>query len=175
MASSRVVNRIILYLLLAGALLSMSCQGSSFTVLSAELSHETRLVVSEESVLYDRSAVVLSFSSSVEDEYTFSLVSPSGDMSWEGAFSCTDGEYVSEELLVSSSASFEKGLYSYYIYSSKEQERSGELRLDYTTFSGPFFDESGFIEQSGLSVNARTEDSITGTDSYGGSVTIERM
>lgn len=175
MASSRV--DLLIAVLISGALLAIGCQGSSFTLSDVELSHETKLVVSDEKVVRDNSSITLSFATNTEDEYTYVLTSPSGEMSWDGSFRFADGRYVSTELLKSSTASFEKGKYTYYIYSSKQQEKSGKVELDYSLFRGPFFDENGFVDQSGLVLQPGSakapEGQIIGTDSYGGKVFID--
>ncbi len=176
MASSR-ANRLIA--LISGVLLLSACQGSSFTVSEVSLSHETRLVVSDERLVSDDSVMVLSFSTSTDDDYSYVLVSPSGDVSWDGRFSKVDGKYRSEELMIGSASSFEKGRYGYYIYSSKNQEKSGEVDLDYSTLGGPYFDENGFIEHEGLVSHMEMDKSlggrIIGTDSYKNKVIIDRI
>lgn len=170
MASSR-VNKLIISAIIA--LLVISCQGSSFTVSDASLEHRTRLTVNEdESIISDNSCIVLSFDSSKEDNYTYILKSPEGDVSWEGVFSLADELYVSEELYLSSHATFEKGEYEYFIYSENGQEKSGKLSLDYSSLEGPFFKEDGEI--TGLTLQSKTENKIEGRDSYGNSVVIEK-
>lgn len=169
MASSR-VNKLIIFSIIA--LLLISCQGSSFTVSDASLEHRTMLTVNEDESISDNSCIVLSFDSSKEDNYTYILKSPEGDVSWEGVFTLADGLYVSEELYLSSHATFEKGEYEYFIYSENGQEKSGNLSLDYSSLEGPFFKEDGEI--TGLTLQSKTENKIEGRDSYGNSVVIEK-
>lgn len=66
-----------------------------------------------------------------DSTYTFRLVSPDGDLVWEGGFLGSDSEKKSEELELTAGATFPEGLYSIIIYSDKGNEITDTISFSY--------------------------------------------
>ena len=61
--------------------------------------------------------------------YTFLLVSPSGDLRWEGKVDKSGGGYSVDTLAITPGASFESGTYTLYVYSSDGGEVAASLDI----------------------------------------------
>ncbi len=108
-------NKAIL-LAIAFLLLIVSCSSDSFSLSSVSLRRNidmTGEVKKEEAVLsFDINGV------DVDSAYTFLLVSPSGDLRWEGKVDTSGGKSSVDTLSITPGASFESGTYTLYVYSS---------------------------------------------------------
>lgn len=125
----------------------------------------------------------LSLSSEKDDEsYTFLLVSPSGELRWEGKLVKRDGRYYSPALGITRGARFEEGDYSLYIYSASGTTLSVTVPLqkeegDYTLSNAMrkndasvvYYDREGFVvgedEESDFAV-------VTYSDRYSNRITL---
>lgn len=112
-------NKTLLFLLLIPLL--FSCNKGDFTVDNVDLE---RTITFTDSKRTER--LVFSAECSERDaKYTFKLKSPDGILTWAGDLS--NGR--SEDLLITPSASFPEGDYSYIIYSEKGESMSGTVYL----------------------------------------------
>ena len=127
--------------LIALMLLLFSCSKEEFSVSSLSL-HSNDSISIEEGRAHRDSVLVLSASLSDDDDasYSFRVVSPDGDLSWEGPF---DGSGIGRaELEITPGASFPEGTYSIIIYSDKGTEYSGSM--EYRAGDGyPYFGPDG--------------------------------
>ena len=104
-----------LLLILMSAILIVSCARDPFSV-SGE-----RLEVKDGSLFF-------SFYPTDEDaEYDYILASPSGELTWTGKTSREGDRFISGALEITIRASYERGSYSYSIYSSKGTEVEGSV------------------------------------------------
>lgn len=105
-----------LLLVTAFLLLIVSCSSDSFSLSSVSLRRNidmTGEVKKEEAVLsFDINSV------DAGATYTFLLVSPSGDLRWEGKVDTVGGKSSVDTLSITPGASFENGTYTLYVYSS---------------------------------------------------------
>lgn len=109
-------SRIILLLLLLSFVL-FSCTKESFSLSSSLLSRNINVSPSfscQEAVL----RVALETEEESDAVYSFLLVSPDGDLRWEGKLEKSGGYYYSQSLGITPGATFEEGEYTLYIYSS---------------------------------------------------------
>lgn len=99
-------------------LLLVSCSGEDFSLSSPLLYRNITIGEegrrSEEAVL----RVSLSAPSGSDAVYTFLLVSPSGELRWEGSLERSGEYYLSSPLGITPSARFEEGEYTLYVYSN---------------------------------------------------------
>ncbi len=100
-------------------LLLFSCASEEFTVSSLSFSQS-----GDDAVLH------ASFSDP-DMSYTFRLVSPDGDLSWEGSFRGEEEDKISENLELTPGASFPEGEYSIIIYSDKGSEVEDTVSFRY--------------------------------------------
>lgn len=131
----------------------------------------------------EEAVLSLSLSSEKDDEsYTFLLVSPSGDLRWEGKLVKRDAVYYSDALGITRGARFEEGEYSLYIYSASgttlsvtvplQKEEGGytlENALRKNDASIVYYDREGFVvgedEESDRAV-------VTYSDRYSNRITL---
>ena len=120
------------WLILAIALLLVpSCAQEEFELSSLSLSIEREAEISpdgekESSALFIEASVSLP-----DDAYTFRIVSPDGDLSWEGQLEGSGSDRRSEAILLTPGARFPLGSYSMIIYSSAGTEVETEATLQY--------------------------------------------
>ncbi len=122
-----------------------SCAAEEFTVSSLSMNLEREAVIAESISETDTLSLSASFSMP-ENTYTFRLVSPDGDLSWEGAFTGSDEVKTSENLEITPNAAFQKGEYSIIIYSDNGTEVKETLSLSYDDGLRHF--ESGILSGS---------------------------
>lgn len=107
-----------------------SCSSEEFSVSSLSLSLERDVNISDVQKSMNKLYISGSFSSP-DDNYTFRVVSPDGDLCWEGSFSGPDSEKISEPLEITDNAIFQKGDYSILIYSDNGSELGDSISLNY--------------------------------------------
>ena len=106
------------YLIAIMILILTSCGGEDFTPSSARLESSAQYTLSEGDVSSVDESLTFTVVTSVTDDYSFSLSSPSG-LVWEGMLEGQDG--------VSRTSSFEEGLYSYTLIASDGRTASGDV------------------------------------------------
>ena len=107
----------IIILILSLSLILFSCTKESFSLSSSVLTRNITVMPSsrtEEAVL----RVALEEDGDSDAVYTFLLVSPDGDLRWEGKLEKSGEYYYSPSLGITPGASFTDGEYSLYVYSS---------------------------------------------------------
>ncbi len=114
----------LLILFCALFILLFSCSRKSFSLSRESL---TRTFVIEGETRKEEA--LLSFSPNEEGEYTFLLLSPSGDLSWEGKLEKKGEFYSSDSLGITPGASFEEGEYTLYIYSDNGSSIKSSVRI----------------------------------------------
>lgn len=170
-------SSILIFLL---SLLLFSCTKESFSLSSSLL---YRNISVSDGMREEEAVLSLSLSSAKDDEsYSFLLVSPSGELRWEGGLVKRDGLYYSDALGLTRGARFEEGEYSLYIYSSSGTTLSVTVPLrkeegDYTFESAlrkddvsvVYYDREGFVvgedEESDFAV-------VTYSDRYSNRITL---
>ena len=111
-------------------LLITACAAEQFTVSSLSLSMEREAVIPGDAEEETELLISSSFSDP-ERSYTFRIVSPDGDLSWEGAFTGTGEEKTSVPLEITEGALFPQGEYSIIIYSDNGTELEDKVSLHY--------------------------------------------
>ncbi len=113
-------------------LLLFSCAEEQFSVssLSLDMEREVSVASSGDSSEHNTLYVSASFSSP-DNVYTFRLVSPDGDLSWEGAFPGSGSSRTSDPAEITDGAVFPEGEYSIMIYSDNGTEVSDTITLSY--------------------------------------------
>lgn len=114
------------YLIAIMILILTSCGGEDFTPSSARLESSAQYTLSEKDVSSVDESLKFTVVTSVSDDYSFSLSSPSG-LVWEGMLAGQDGVYTSDRLRISRTSSFEEGLYSYTLIASDGRTASGDV------------------------------------------------
>ena len=122
-------------LLIAAMLLFSACAEEEFTLSGLSISMERKASadaggVTEETALLRISAEV----SHPESIYTFRLVSPDGDLVWEGAMNAEEegsDTLVSDPVEITAGALFPEGEYSLIIYSDSGTEVSDTASFSY--------------------------------------------
>lgn len=139
-------------------LLLVSCSGEDFSLSSPLLYRNIKVDENgrtEEAVI----RVGVSAPSGSEAIYTFLLISPSGELRWEGSLDRMGEYYFSSPLGITPSAHFEEGEYTLYVYSNvgntvtdivKLQNEEGDYTLDsirrnHDEVSITMYDREGFI------------------------------
>lgn len=125
--------------------LIVSCSSEDFTLSSVSLSRNIDMtgdVKKEEAVL---SFDIVSNESS-ETGYTFLLVSPSGDLRWEGGVTKSGEKCSLDTLSITPGASFEEGIYTLYVYSSSGSE--GEKEIEIAREEGNYTYENALTKNS---------------------------
>lgn len=175
---------------LFAVLLLSSCAAEQFSVSSLSMDMEREIVISEAASESNTLSVSAVFSSP-DNSYTFRIVSPDGDLVWEGAFSGSGSDKTSETLEITPGAVFPQGEYSLLIYSDNGTEVEESLSLDYDEgirhfenglLSGSAYvrelDEAGNIISEGSRSRGYEilQDTVTAEidyqDSYGQSVSV---
>lgn len=162
------------------SVLLFSCTKESFSLSSSIL---YRNITVTDDMKEEEAVLRLSLSSEKDDEsYTFLLVSPSGELRWEGKLVKRDGRYYSPALGITRGARFEEGDYSLYIYSASGTTLSVTVPLqkeegDYTLSNAMrkndasviYYDREGFVvgedEESDFAV-------VTYSDRYSNRITL---
>lgn len=162
------------------SVLLFSCTKESFDLSSSLLYRE--ITVTDE-MREEATLLKLSLSSEKEDEtYSFLLVSPSGELRWEGGLVKRDDFYYSDTLGITKGARFEEGDYSLYIYSASGTTLSITVPLqkeegDYTLDNALKKDDACVVyyDREGFEVRADEESDwarVTYTDRYSNKITL---
>lgn len=124
----------------------------------------------------------LSSESDKDVTYTFLLVSPDGDLRWEGKLEKNGSFYYSDALGITQSARFEEGEYSLFVYSSMGTSIEKKIPLqkeegDYTfeNASGKNDAEVIYYDREGFEVDEDEESDravIRYSDRYSNSITL---
>lgn len=115
-------------LLASLVLLLFSCTKEGFTVYSTMLYRNIEIDGEKRSEnIVIETAVEESGS---DGKYTYLLLSPSGDLKWEGKLSESDGYYISDALLLTPGALYEEGEYTLYIYSDSGTDEKLPVTLE---------------------------------------------
>lgn len=141
-------SRVLIFILCLFFLLS--CSEKTFTLSSSSLTRNVYIDTEErkESVV-----LCISLETKTDESFTFSLISPSGDLTWSGGLE-KDGEYYSATLLLGDNAIFEEGEYSLIVSSlssslsqsleiSKREDIVPYSSLSYSHIKEEFFDRDG--------------------------------
>ena len=151
-----------LLLILIFSLVLLSCSKESFSVSSSMLYRNISLT---EEGRRENAVLELSLSSSGSDEtYSFLLISPDGDLRWEGSLTQSGSFYTSDTLGITDGARFEEGEYRLYIYSSSGSELDRTIPLqkeegDYTFTNASSKDDAviTYYDREGFEINADGE------------------
>ena len=104
-----------LLLILLSAILITSCAREPFSVSGERLE------------LKDGSLCFSFYPTDMKEEYDYILISPSGELTWTGKTEKSGDKFISEPLEITIRASYERGSYSYNIYSSNGTEVEGTV------------------------------------------------
>lgn len=104
-----------LLLVILSAILITSCAREPFTVSGERLE------------LKDGSLYFSFYPTDEKEEYDYILTSPSGELTWSGKTGKSGDKFISESLEITIRASYERGSYSYNIYSSNGTEVEGTV------------------------------------------------
>ena len=104
-----------LLLVMLSAILIVSCAREPFTVSGERLE------------LKDGSLHFSFYPTDVKEEYDYILTSPSGELTWSGKTEKSEDRFISDPLEITIRASYERGSYSYCIYSSNGTELEGTV------------------------------------------------
>ena len=127
-------------------LLLSSCAKEQFTVSSLSLSTDSGIHIQSSGRVDRNEKMKLSASFDRAADYSFRLVSPDGDLVWEGSMS---GE--SADIDITPGATFPEGSYKALFYSSEGTEYSTEI-----VYHG--IPEYAFYTEKGLSAPSYTEE-----------------
>lgn len=145
------------------AIVLFGCVKEGFSVDSIDISRTISATVDTDGILSDitETASISSVISPSDKKYTFRLVSPDGDLAWEG--SLKGSRRTSEELLITPGASFPEGEYSVIIYSEEGLTYSDTIVLPSSDLSNnPYLDSTGnLINGKGSDVLYYFEDKET--------------
>lgn len=169
-----------LLLILILSLVIISCSKESFSLSSSLLYRNISLT---EEGRREEAVLKLSLSSASGDEtYTFLLVSPDGDLRWEGSLTLSGSFYTSDTLGITEGARFEEGEYRLYIYSSSGSELDRTISLqkeegDYSFSNASSKDDAviTYYDREGFEINADEEADwalIRYSDRYSNSITL---
>lgn len=125
--------------------LIVSCTSEDFTLSAVSLTRNidmTGEVKKEEAVL----SFNINGKESDDISYTFLLVSPSGDLRWEGKVSKNGESGSADTLSITPGASFEDGEYTLYVYSSSGSEV--EIPLEISRVEGNYTYENALTKNS---------------------------
>lgn len=171
-------SRLILIGLLS--LVLLSCTKESFS-LSSYLLYRN-IYVSDDG-RKEEAVLKLSLSSPSDDEsYTFLLVSPDGDLRWDGRLEKNGSYYVSDTLGITDGAAFEEGDYTIYIYSASGSEVDASIPMqkeegNYTFDNASrkddadivYYDREGFTVSEGEEADRAV---VKYTDRYSNRITL---
>ena len=110
-------------------ILLLSCTSESFTISDAIF---TRNISIAEDGRREEGVINLSIKEESDNDktYTFRMVSPDGDLSWEGKLEGNSEMYCSQPLSITPSAIFPEGEYTLYIYSSLGSSKDIKLEIN---------------------------------------------
>ena len=104
-----------LLLVILSAILIISCSRDPFSVSGERLE------------LKDGSLVFSFYPTDPEESYDYILTSPSGELTWSGKTEREEDRFFSSALEITIRASYERGSYSYSIYSSNGTQVEGTV------------------------------------------------
>lgn len=173
-------SRAVFLLLVVIPLVLFSCSRESFSLSSSTF---VRNITIDGEERKEEALITLSLSSSSDDvSYSFLLVSPDGDLRWEGKLWKNGSLYLSPALGITSGAQFGEGTYKLYIYSSSGSSLESELELgreedEYTIENAYKAEDAAVSPLSGNGAEADSEKerntmSISYTDRYSNYITI---
>ncbi len=133
--------------------LLISCSERSFTLSSSSLTRNVYIDTEKR-----KESVVLSIllEAKTDESFTFSLISPSGDLTWRGTLENED-DYYCATLLLGDNAIFEEGEYTLIVSSSSTSSLSQSLEISkrediisysshsYSYIKEEFFDRDGEV------------------------------
>ncbi len=155
MKKSRTVLPILIF-----SLFLFSCTKESFSLSSSSLTRNITVMPSSRS-----EEAVLRVELEEEEEsgavYTFLLVSPDGDLRWEGRLEKSGEYYYSPSLSITPGASFEEGEYSIYVYSSLGTTVDGKVTI--AKEEGNYTWENASLKDSASVVFYDREEFVTST------------
>lgn len=110
-------------------LLLLSCTSESFTIGDATFTRNIYIAEDER-----REEGIINLNINEESDkaktYTFRLLSPDGDLSWEGKLEGDRGMYHSQPLALTPSSIFPEGEYTLYIYSSLGSSKDIKVEIN---------------------------------------------
>ncbi len=136
-------------MIIAIIVFTVACERNGFEIYDCHLKRTADGIVDQYGTLSDMTETAeLSLRVSASDamSYSFCLIAPDGDLSWEGSFD----ESFSESLMITPGASFLSGIYTLYILAEDGSEAEQQVQLgngiqDYII---PHFDENGIFVSS---------------------------
>ncbi len=136
------------FLLLLFVPLLFSCNQQEFSISSSSLRSESHIDVEADGSIRREDKLILSAAFSIEtDNYTFSVTSPDGSLTWEGPI---EGEGVRRaELEITPGALFPTGTYSARFYSDQGTELAESFEYSRDD-SYPLFTEQGLSRSASV-------------------------
>lgn len=128
------------------AVMLCSCNQEQFDVSSLSLVSDSEIVLPLDGNARRKEKLVLSAAFSLdEDQYSYKVISPEGELVWEGNF---EGSGIrSAELEITDGARFPQGIYSYIFYSDQGTELSGDIEYK-ADESYPYYTPQGLSASS---------------------------